>query len=257
VIPLQRLHQIEMTSHCNLKCVYCASPKLKRPKMHMKWEVFQRAIGWVRWFMEQHGQSEVNLAGIGESTMHPQFIDLLKYARMELGPDIDIVLATNGKLMTDALAQAMKPWNPTVFVSLHQPVLAGPAVECLKRAGLLAGVSNDPSIAATNWAGQVKWHNSAAPNRKCPWVVQGKTMVMADGRLTTCSLDASGVGVIGHINDDLTKIQTKPYSLCRTCDQDVGFPIPDEPNVFVDAKRVIHDSVNSSKMQTIPVEATA
>lgn len=227
MIPLQRLHQIEMTSHCNLKCRYCASPTLKRPKMHMTRETFVTALSWVSYFAEHCGQEEVNLAGIGESTMHPEFIDFLALARITLGPDIDIVLATNGKLMTDALAQAMKPWNPIVFVSLHQPVYAGPAVECLKRAGLLKGVSNDPSIAATNWAGQVKWHNSAAPGRKCPWVVQGKTMVMSDGRLTTCSLDASGIGVIGHINDDLTKIQTKPYSLCRTCDQDVGFPIPE------------------------------
>lgn len=226
MIPLQRLHQIEMTSHCNLKCVYCASPKLKRVKMHMDFPTFQLAIKWVQHFVNEHGQQEVNLAGIGESTMHPRFVEFLRYARLYLGPDVDIVLATNGKLMTDALAEAMKPWNPIVFVSLHQPVFAGPAVECLKRVGLLAGVSNDPSIAATNWAGQVKWHNSAASGRKCPWVVQGKTMVMSDGRLTTCSLDASGIGVIGHINDDLTKIQTKPYALCRTCDQDVGFPIP-------------------------------
>jgi hypothetical protein len=249
LIPLQRLHQIEMTSHCNLKCVYCASPKLKRPKLHMAWDTFVTALSWVRHFADHNGQDEVNLAGIGESTMHPQFLDMLKLARISLGPDMTIVLATNGKLMTDALAQAMKPWNPTVFVSLHQPVFAGPAVECLKRAGLLAGVSNDPSIAATNWAGQVKWHNSAATGRKCPWVVQGKTMVMADGRLTTCSLDASGIGVIGHINDDLTKIQTKPYSLCRTCDQDVGFPIPPDERVI--------SGIKTGGMQLIPAEATA
>lgn len=226
MILLQRLHQIEITSHCNLKCQYCPSPTLKRKKMHMEWDVFMRSLHWVEYFMEHYGQEEVNLAGIGESTMHPQFLTMLAAARGRLGPDIRIVLATNGKLMTDALAQAMKPWNPTVFVSLHQPVFAGPAVECLRRVGLLAGVSNDPSIAATNWAGQVKWHNSAEPGRPCPWVRQGKTMVMSDGRLTTCSFDASGIGVIGHIDDDLTKIQTRPYSLCRTCDQDVGFPIP-------------------------------
>lgn len=226
MILLQRLHQIELTSHCNLKCHYCPSPTLKRKKMHMEWDVFMRALHWVEYFMEHYDQDEVNLAGIGESTMHPQFLTMLAAARGRLGPDIRIVLATNGKLMTDALAQAMKPWNPTVFVSLHQPVFAGPAVECLRRVGLLAGVSNDPSIAATNWAGQVKWHNSAEPGRPCPWVRQGKTMVMSDGRLTTCSFDASGIGVIGHIDDDLTKIKTRPYSLCRTCDQDVGFPIP-------------------------------
>lgn len=227
MIPLQRLHQIELSSHCNLKCQYCPSPKLKRPKMHMSWETFNKAMFWTSYFVDNHGQQEVNLAGIGESTMHPDFIEMLKRARQLLGPDVRIVLATNGVLMTDELAQAMKPWNPEVYVSLHQPVKAGPAVECLRRAGILSGVSADPSVAAINWAGQVKWHSSAAP-RNCDWVTGGKTMVMSDGRITRCCLDASGIGVLGHINDDLTKIFTTPYSLCRTCDMNVGMPIPDE-----------------------------
>lgn len=228
MIPLQRLHQIEMTSHCNLKCIYCPSPKLKRTKMHMDLATFTRALRWVQHFQEAHGQDEVNLAGIGESTMHPQFLDYLARARIALGPDMRIVLATNGVLMTDELAQAMKPWNPLVWVSLHQPVFAGPAVECLRRAGLLAGVSADPSLASINWAGQVKWKSSVKPGAPCDWVVGGKTMVMSDGRITRCCLDASGVGVLGHITDDLTKISTTPYSLCRTCDMNVGMPIPDD-----------------------------
>lgn len=228
MIALRCLHQIEMTSHCNLKCRYCASPTLKRPKMHMERGHFQLSLVWVKHFMEHGEQDEINLAGIGESTMHPHFLEYLNLAREFLGPDIRIVLATNGKLMTDELAQGMRAANPQVFVSLHQPVYAGPAVECLKRAGLLAGISNDPSIAATNWAGQVKWHVSAAPGRQCQWVRGGKVMVMADGRITRCSFDASGAGVIGRVTDDLLQLRTSPYSLCRTCDQQVGLPIPDE-----------------------------
>lgn len=229
--PIRRLHQIEMTSHCNLKCRYCTNPKLQRPKVHMDQATFDKALEWALYFIEEHGQDEVNLAGIGESTMHPQFLNYLYQARETLGPDVKLVLATNGVLMTDALAQAMVGARPTVFVSLHQPVKAGPAVECLRRVNLLAGVSNDPSIAATNWAGQVKWHNSAGPHRQCPWVLGGKVMVMADGRITRCSIDASGIGVLGDIGDDLREIQTSPYALCRTCDQDVGVPIDQEEAV--------------------------
>jgi hypothetical protein len=91
---------------------------------------------------------------------------------------------------------------------------------------LLAGVSADPTLSAINWAGQVDWYVTAAP-KKCAWVVSGWAFVMADGRVSKCCLDATGEGVFGHIDDDLTKFETSPYTLCRTCDQDVGVPIPD------------------------------
>lgn len=187
-----------------------------------------RSLHWASYFVEEYGQDELNLAGIGESTMHPNFVEFLGLARMAVGPDVRIVLATNGVLMTNELAQAMKPWNPDVYVSLHQPVLAKRGVDAIAEAGLLRGISVDPAIAAINWAGQVKWKATAPKGRECDWVTGGKTMVMSDGRITRCCLDASGVGVLGSIFDDLTQIRTTPYSLCRTCDMNVGMPIPEE-----------------------------
>lgn len=227
MIPIRRVHQLELTSRCNLKCAYCVSPTLKRPKMDMTQDTFAKALKWVAYFVERHGQDEINLAGIGESTIHPQFIPMLRQTRLTLGPDVRIVLATNGKAVTEDMVDAMKPWNPTVFVSLHQPVLAKRAVDFLRRAGLLAGVSIDPSVASTDWAGQVKWAVSAETGRACMWIRSGKVMVMSDGRLTRCSFDGSGVGVLGTVDDDLSKLETSPYSLCRTCDQHCGFPIPE------------------------------
>lgn len=227
MIPIRRLHQIELTSRCDLRCKYCVHPNLGRPKIDMTLEIFDRSLHWLDHFVRQHDQDEVNICGIGESTIHPQFIPMLKAVRKTVGPDVRVVFATNGVSMTADLAEAMKPWNPEVYVSLHRPEKAGPAVEHLRRVGLLHGVSADPSVAAINWAGQVKWHRSAG-YRACDWVAGGKVMVMADGRITRCCLDASGVGVLGTIDDDLTKISTTPYSLCRDCDLDVGMPIPDE-----------------------------
>jgi hypothetical protein len=95
----------------------------------------------------------------------------------------------------------------------------------LSDAGALAGVSNDPSVAATDWAGQVKWEGAMVQRgRPCPWVTGGWFIVLADGRVSRCSFDATGVGVFGKIDDDLTKYATSPYVLCKTCDQDVGVP---------------------------------
>lgn len=224
MFALRDCHQIEITSRCNLRCRYCPSRDLPRPKMDMEEAVFRRALHWASVFVQQGTQRELNLAGIGESTMHPQFVDWVHLAREAVGPNCELVLATNGILVTDELARAIAPSKIKVFVSLHRPEKAGPAVEALKRAGILAGVSADPSISATNWAGQVNWHVSVG-RRLCEWVRGGKFIVLADGRVSRCAFDASGVGTIAHIDDDLTKFQTTPYVLCRTCDQDVGVPL--------------------------------
>jgi hypothetical protein len=231
VIPLRDLHQIELTSRCNLKCAYCVSPTLKRPKIDMSQETFAKALKWLVYFVEHLGQEEINIAGIGESTIHPQFIPMLKAVRLAIGPDVRIVMATNGKAMTADLADAMKPWNPRVFVSMHQPVFAKKAFDVLRRAELLDGVSADPTMFATDWAGQIKNWTVTANHGPCDWVRGGKFMVMSDGRLTRCSFDGTGVGVFGTLDDDLTQLQTTPYALCRACHLDVGLPIPAENNV--------------------------
>lgn len=216
------LHQIEMTSHCNLRCKYCPSRNLPRPKLHMTEDHFVKALAAVKVFKDRGSQHELNLAGIGESTMHPDFVRFVNLARERLGENFGLVFATNGLLMTDEMAKAIAPAKPAVFVSLHRPEKAGPAIEILRRHGLIAGVSADASVAATNWAGQVDWFVSAPKGRQCQWVRGGKVFMLADGRLSRCAYDATGNGVIGHIDDDITTLKTSPWSLCKTCDQDVG-----------------------------------
>lgn len=223
MFKVRELHQIELTSHCNLRCQYCPSRNLPRPKLHMTKEHFAEALEWVRRLYLSGTQEELNLAGIGESTMHPNFVEFVQIARVYLGENIRLVFATNGLLMTDELAAAIAPFRPVVFVSLHRPEKAGKAVEVLKKYGLLGGVSADPSVAATNWAGQVKWHVSAA-RRPCQWVQGGKVFMLADGRVSRCAYDATGEGVLGTISE-LAGMKTSPWSLCKGCDQDVGVPL--------------------------------
>jgi hypothetical protein len=189
--------------------------------MDMPRAMYLRALEHVAHYVRHGTQgNELNLAGIGESTLHPDFVEYVALARATVGPHIRLVLATNGILMTDDLARALKPYDPRIWVSLHRPEKAGPAIEVLKRHGLLNGVSADPSLASIDWAGQVAWHVSAAPS-PCPWLAEGWVMVMADGRLTTCCLDASGAGVVGHVDDEPGVAQVAPYALCAGCHQTV------------------------------------
>jgi hypothetical protein len=216
------LHQIEITSRCNLRCVYCPSRHLPRPKVDMTFDHFSKAIKWIEKFIKRGYQTEVNLAGIGESTMHPEFVYFISYARAVLDFDVRLVFATNGLLMNEELAKAIAPYKPVVYVSMHRPEKAGPAVEALRKYGLLAGVSADPTLAATDWAGQVKWFNSVPVKRTCQWVRNGKVFMLADGRISRCAYDATGDGVFAHVDDeDLDKKHTSAWSLCATCDQEV------------------------------------
>ena len=221
--PVTALHQLELESRCNLRCVYCPSPNLGRPKQSMERATFLRALEWVKHFVREGTQRELNLAGIGESTLHPEFFDFIALAREAAGPHTFVNFTTNGLLFTEELAKHCQAHGVSVFVSLHRPEKAGPAVNLARKYGVLAGVSNDPALAAINWAGQVDWEVTATPGvRGCPWIRQGRAMAMADGRVTTCCYDATGAGVIGHVNDPIGSLKTKPYSLCRTCEQEIS-----------------------------------
>jgi hypothetical protein len=218
--PIRELHQIEVTSRCNLKCVYCPSKDIykHRPMADMERAVFERALVWAKHCQERNGQTELNLAGTGESTLHPDFVEYVARAREVLGPKMTIVFPTNGLLFDDAYAARLAPYGPRVYVSTHRPEKAGPAIEAAKKYGLFAGISVDSSVAAVNWAGQVDWFvSSPAKGSPCSYLSAGWGFVLSDGRLSTCSFDAFGIGVIGHVNDEIGTVMTQPYSLCRTC----------------------------------------
>jgi MoaA/NifB/PqqE/SkfB family radical SAM enzyme len=132
---VKQIHQIEITSRCNLRCVYCVHRHMPRPKVDMAEIVFRQALDWAAKFVERGTQTSLNLAGIGESTMHPDFVRFVHLARKKVGPRCELVLATNGLLVDDALAEAIAPARPQVFVSMHRPEKAGPAINALQRAG--------------------------------------------------------------------------------------------------------------------------
>lgn len=221
------IRQIEITSRCQLRCSYCPSPQIMkgempgRPALDMTRATFERALAWVSEFVRAGTQPELNLAGIGESTLHPEFADFVRLARGAAGPNLRLILATNGLIANEELAELFACERVEVWVSLHRPERAALAVEIYRRAKVLGGVSSDPSLNANDWGGQVKWHNSPDNALPCLWLRDGHVMVLADGRTTACCLDATGAGVIGHV-DNLNVSPTKPFTLCKTCHHVIG-----------------------------------
>ena len=218
--PVREVHQIELTTRCNLRCRYCPSPQKLRPHEDMTWETFEVALALVAFYVRQGTQTELSLTGIGESLMHPRFVEAVARSREVLGERRELVITTNGLGLDDALCAVLAPYRPQVFVSLHRPEKAGPAVEAAKRAGIFAGANPAPSISAFDWAGQVKWHVSA-PKTLCDYLRLGWAVVLVDGRVTTCCLDATGGGSFGTVRDDPETLRMSPWKLCESCHMEV------------------------------------
>lgn len=225
--PIRSIHQIELTTYCNLRCKYCPYPKQEKlrnqPKMHMAWDTYVRAIEWAV-HLNHHDHElmdEVSLTGVGEPLMHPEFVRCLAYAREKL-PTNPLVFSTNGILLTEVLCKEIAPYGPRVYVSLHRPEVAGHAIEAAKKYGILHGYNPAPAVSAMNWVGQVpNWFNSA-PRALCEYLKSGWAVILVDGRLTNCCVDASAKGVFGHVNDPFemhTQEGTglRPFELCSAC----------------------------------------
>ena len=212
---VKTIKQIEITTRCNLKCPYCPSPTMARKKEDMSLPVYLRALEWVKHYRDAGTQGELSLTGIGESLLHPCFVDMVAMAR-EVLPDQALVIATNGLLLTEELCRKLKPYEPRLFISLHRPEKAGPAIEAAKKYGLFAGTNVAFVTSSLDWAGQVDWYVSAPP-MVCEFLRSGWGVVMVDGNITTCCLDSTGSGIVGSVMDSIGPIYMKPYDLCNKC----------------------------------------
>lgn len=217
--PITQIHQVEITSRCNLSCAYCPSPVLEtvhgRAKKDMSQDIFERTLEWVKYYDNLWTQQEFWLHGIGESLLHPKFLEFCEIARMSL-PHTTLRLSTNGLLFDHDIAKELSRLKVLLHISLHRPEKAGIAVVIAQQYGILEYYDVNPVKGAMNWAGQVNWPVTAE-RKVCGWLRDGWGAVLQDGRITTCCYDASGAGVVGHVNDEIGNASIKPYSLCNTC----------------------------------------
>lgn len=224
--PVRDVHQIELTTRCNLRCHYCPHfPELPRKKEDMDWETFRASMDLVHYFVRQGTQTELSLTGIGESMLHPRFVDMVCYSRQVIGPYRPLVVTTNGLLLDDSMAASLALYKAQVYVSLHRPEKAGLAVEAAKKHGILAGVNNAFATASFNWAGTQKNWFVSAPKIKCEYLRSGWCVVLVDGRIATCCLDADGTSVVGTVEDDPETLALSPWGDaskgCAACHMEV------------------------------------
>lgn len=222
--PLTQIHQIELTSRCNLACKYCINATMTRPRQDMSDDTYARALTWVDYFCKHGTQGELNLAGVGESFLHPGFADMVAAARRVVGAGRRILLATNGLSVTKDIVDTIKPYRPAIWVSLHRPERASQGLKLLQEAGLLAGISTDPATNPNDWGGQVDYAPGKLPEGRktmaCPWLRGGWGFVTSDGRILECCLDGSGDSCVGHVNEEPSSVMLRPWRLCASCYQE-------------------------------------
>jgi radical SAM protein with 4Fe4S-binding SPASM domain len=87
---------VELAAMCNLACVMCPVPTTKRPKELMEPALFHRIVDQVA---TEKG-FVLMPQGFGETMLHAQWADLLRYARKH-GINGPVVMLTNGTALND------------------------------------------------------------------------------------------------------------------------------------------------------------
>lgn len=76
-VPYPPFIEIEVTTHCNLRCVICEHTYWKEKCRHMTFEQFKHIVDQfpkLKW---------IGLTGIGESFLNPDFMKMLKYVKQK------------------------------------------------------------------------------------------------------------------------------------------------------------------------------
>jgi hypothetical protein len=187
--------------------------------MDMEWNVYLRTLELVAQCCTRGTQKELSLTGIGEAALHPRFVEAVTLARKTIGDKIGLLLATNGiafREMSHGDLLELKKARIEIYVSLHRPEVAAPAIERLRAHGIPVAHNTGFADSALDWAGQVDW-KVTAPSHTCDYLRKGWAVVRADGMIVSCCMDAHDLYPIGNVFDDLDSLRVQSSELCESC----------------------------------------
>lgn len=215
---IKHVHGIELSNRCNLACEYCPHSKIHehRAIWDMREEVFLQAVKFLEWVECRHGSKKLIVAMFGESILHPDFCSMLRRLFRFTGHSLQV--ETNGIGMTNQIAKTIQFVGAKVVISNHDLVAARRAAAIVDSYGInleVVAAFADPATKHT-WAGQagddnVEYHSD------CDFIPESRAVIMVDGTVTTCCLDAFGAGKLGTIWDDPDTMTPRRFSLCENC----------------------------------------
>jgi hypothetical protein len=180
-------------------------------------EIFQLVLDNIKTLASNGTQKEVNLFGIGEPLLNPNIIKFVEMARNQIPMRIPLHLNTNGNIFNEDIARAIKDAGIThITITDHRAHSTVKSMRICDSVGIQYNVSRDPIMKPNNWAGQVDWF---APDYAydCQWLRDGQVAVQWDGKISTCCIDSRAQGIVGHISEDLSKMELRPHNLCIKC----------------------------------------
>ena len=221
-MKITTINTIELSSKCDNSCDYCPAKDQHRFREvgFMSMEVFGKAVDWALHFARAGTQREINLFGIGEPTLNPDIVKMVRYARQILPFQQKLHLNTNGNTMTREFAIKLKEAGITsIDITAHKARAAAETIRIFREVGIPGQISLDFVTNPNDWAGQVDWLKYEGQPMQCPWLHIGQATIQSDGVVTVCCWDAWQQGQMGVVTDDLTEMELKPFNLCKTCHQ--------------------------------------
>jgi hypothetical protein len=226
MITLKTITTIELSSICNLSCLYCVNRLLVKLPLRdagiMNDYVFNRSVYWLEKLCKQGTQQEVNINGNGESCLDPQLIERAKRVKEVVGHR-PVNFSTNAVNMTEELAKGLASTGiDKIDLSIHSPFHTRKAIQIMRKAGINLGINPGAVVMSHNWAGQLEPENSVEMHftLPCDPLIEGRGYIQSEGNVTPCCYDYRNLGVFGHVfNEDLLEREIKPYELCTTCHQ--------------------------------------
>ncbi len=101
-LKVPRLISLELTNACNAQCIMCPREKMTRRIRLIDISLVEKIAGELR----EQKLHKLNLFWFGESLLHPQCVDIMRFLRKTL-PSTKINLSTNGQLLTGTLAMGV------------------------------------------------------------------------------------------------------------------------------------------------------
>jgi len=110
---------VEITNLCNFHCTFCPDEIMERKRGMMSFEDAQKIFDQVAREKNRLGPLyPVKLHQMGEPTIHPHLVDIVRYAEREKG--IPIELNTNCSLLTETLVDGLYDAGLTNFILSYQ-----------------------------------------------------------------------------------------------------------------------------------------
>lgn len=225
-----KINHIEITNRCNLNCDYCPHSNSSRPPIDMSYEIFRRALSYVKKTKERL----IILHAFGEPLLHPQLEDFLALAsKLDLFPGF----STNGLLLNEQrfenLAKSGLKW---MCISLHK----SESIDIYQRLPPLAhryrillwarGFYNQSPGFKIKDIEYIKKHDFAntAPSKlnkiiringalNCDFIKYNFACILSDGTITACCYDERGINKRSHIDNITGCIYKREYTLCKNC----------------------------------------